>query len=212
MAGLLFLAGCSSFNAVAPQTQVPGIVETIVAATSAASRAETAAVLPPITATSSVTPTSTNTLIPTVTFTSTPTYIVSLFTPLATTTPLSGTGIGIVPAATATPIKFGCNFVSQTPLNGTIMKPRQDFDWHWTVSNDAIRLWQATEVRYVYIKGDKFHRTASYAIPADVPVGESAEFIVDMEAPKEPGSYFTTWALQKEKITFCIITLQIRVR
>lgn len=207
----VFLAGCLPFNAPEPQPEIPGLVETIVAATFADIVSQTAAVLPPKTATPTKTGTPTNTLPPpTITPTYTPTFIfiLSTWTPSKTSTPT----LTATPDVTATPTDFACQFVSQTPSNGTTMNPRNGFDWLWTVTNTGVNDWLTADVQSVYVSGDELHKKASYALPNDVLVGESVGLGVDMEAPKTPGSYSTTWALKKGGQTFCTRTLNIIVK
>ena len=106
--------------------------------------------------------------------------------------------------------KYSCHFVSQIPENGTRMGSRNDFDWEITLINTGERKWPV-EDKYMYVRGDKFHRYSEYNFPEEVVSGQEITLIVDMEAPKEPGSYLTTWALNVNGETFCYFSLQIIV-
>ena len=209
LASLIFLvSGCLPFNAPAAQPDAVNI-ETIVAATHAASVAQTKAVLPTATATVPNTATPTKTHVPpTITPTFTATFIISTATPSPTSTPT----YTFTPAATATPAIFDCELVSQTPANGTTMGSKNDFDWVWKVTNTGIKDWSASEVDYVYVSGEKMHKTEGYDLPADTESGDNIKLGVDMIAPKNPGTYTTTWGLKKGKQIFCTVTLKIIVK
>lgn len=206
---LLSITSCLPFNS-APQPDAPNI-ETIVAATYAASVIETDAAKPPATATPVDTATPSRTPVPpTITPTFTPTFIYIL--PTATATLTSTPTLTFTPAITATPANYECALVSQTPANGTAMGSRNDFDWFWTVTNTGIKDWDAADIDYLYISGEKIHKTAVYDLPANVHSGNDIKLGVDMIAPKQPGSYSTTWALKRGSQTFCSVTLRIIVQ
>ena len=209
LALLLLLSGCTPGNAPAPQDNMS--IETIVAATYAVISAQTQAAQALFTATPLDTATPTNPpLPPTITPTFTPTFVVILHTatPLATFTPLATS----TPAVTATPADFDCALVSQKPENGTSMGSRNDFDWFWTVTNTGNKDWVASDIDYVYVSGEEMHKTAAYNLPADVDTGDDIKLGVDMVAPKNTGSYSTTWALKRGSNTFCTVTLKIIVK
>lgn len=206
---LLSITSCQPFNS-AQQPDTPNI-ETIVAATHAASVIKTNAAKPPATATPVNTATPSKTLLPpTITPTFTPTFIYILSTATATLT--STPTLTFTPAITATPANYECALVSQTPANGTVMGSRNDFDWFWTVTNTGIKDWDAADIDYLYISGEKIHKTAAYDLSANVHSGNDIKLGVDMIAPKKPGSYSTTWALKKGSQTFCTVTLRIIVQ
>lgn len=200
---LVLLASCLPFNAPVTQPDAPN-VETIVAATYAASVAQTEAVLPFATETALNTATPTRTPVPaTITPTFTPTFVLVLpsLTPLPTNTP----------EATSTPGRFDCEFISQTPQNGVILKPRENFKWAWTVKNTGIKEWIATDVKYFYVSGDKLHEKDIQGIPNNVALGKEVTLKVAMTAPANAGSYSTTWALKRGAQVFCYVQLNITV-
>jgi len=193
------------------------MVETIVAATYAVLATQTAAALPTATFTPppTFTPTSTSPP-PTQTLTPTPTFIFLLYTltPGSALTPSpsptgDGSGSG---GATAEPAKYVCQFVSQTPENGSTFAPNEDFDWKWTVRNVGSKDWYKDTAMYMYITGDEFHKKDAYQLGDNTSVGSTAKLIVHMKAPKSPGSYLTTWAMRKGKYVFCYISFQIIVK
>ncbi len=204
LASLILLSSCLPFNAPAAQPDALN-VETIVAATYAASVAQTEAVLPPATETAINTSTPTKTHLPaTITPTFTPTFVIVL--PSLTSSPTS------TPTITPTPERFSCKFISQTPGNGAILKPRETFKWAWTVSNTGSKEWLATDVKYVYVSGTQLHEKAAQGIPNNVIPGREVTLKVAMTAPEIAGAYSTTWALKRGAQVFCYVTFNITVQ
>ena len=211
-ASFIFLSSCLPFNT-PPSENAPSI-GTIVAATYAASVIETQTARPPATATSVNTATPTETPVPpTITPTFTATFILSTSTPSPTSTPTQTytPAVTATRAVTATPAKYECELISQTPSNGTILASRSDFDWFWKVTNTGTKIWKVADIEYGYISGDKMHKTANYPLPEDIYPGDSIRLGADMVAPKQPGSYSTTWALKRGDQLFCGVTLKIIV-
>ena len=72
--------------------------------------------------------------------------------------------------------------------------------------------WDRTSVDYIYSSGDKFHKISGYDMSSNVTVGESIDLGVDMQAPKNSGTYTTTWTMRAGSKTFCNMTLTIVVK
>jgi hypothetical protein len=197
---------CAPLSVAGLPTQAPGIVDTIVAQTATAAAVQTASVPPTATSTSTFTPTLSKTPTVTPTLTSTYIYIVTR-TATASRTPTSTTSAG----GSTSSETYHCQLVSQTPANGSTMKPNTDFDWNWKVKNDGTKKWSASSVDYAYVSGDKFHKQNAYDLPEDVSSGESVQLTVDMKAPKNEGTYITTWGLKVGKTTFCLLSFNIVV-
>ena len=198
------VSSCGSIGG-APQADAPNI-ETIVAATYAAISAETQAAEALFTATPENTPIATNTpLPPTITPTFTPTFVISTATLIPTNT-------SIVTSTPDLPPDFKCEYLKSTPENGSTMGPKNGFDWTPKVGNRGTEDWQASEIEFVYVSGDKFHQAKKYNLWKDVPVGKNIELGVDMISPKESGTYTTTWALKRNNRYFCQITFKIIVK
>ncbi len=205
----ILLSGCAPPS----PTQVPGIVETIVAATYSAAAAQTAAAMPsspPILPTLAATKTPSP---PTITPTPTPTFVVYLFspTPTITLTPVptetdDGGGGGAVTGP------YVCQFISQSPDNGSTFSSKQDFDWKWKVRNVGTTDWYTDTMRFMYISGDRFALKDMYQLGNKTVVGETEQLTVHMKAPESPGIYTTTWAMRKGKYVFCYIQFQIVVK
>jgi hypothetical protein len=219
---VLVLFACAS--PVEVGTPVPTLeesaVETLIFETAAAARTQTAEVLPPtqtVTSTPTRTKTPTQTPLPTSTFLFLfPTYtqvVLPTFTPVAG----GGGGGGGKPTQTADPDPHDytgtlhCALVGQTPRDGTVFKPRKKFTVVWTVKNTGTAAWRKHIIDYRYLGGDKFHDKARYDMNFIIDPGETADMVVEMHAPKEPGSYKTTWVAGLNKGGLCKMTLSIIV-
>jgi hypothetical protein len=66
-------------------------------------------------------------------------------------------------------------------------------------------------VDYIYSSGAKIHKVSGYDLDSNVRVGNTIEVGVDMQAPKDPGTYTTTWTMRAGNRTFCTMTLTIAV-
>lgn len=207
LAFTVLLAGCLPNNSAA-QSDAPSI-ETIVAATYAAISAQTQVAVALFTPTPENTATSTNTpLPPTVTPTYTPTFVIYTATSIPTNTAIvTNTPIPLPPA------DYECTVISTSPSNGTVMGPKHGFDWIIKVNNSGNEKWYAADVLWIYISGDKFFPAREYNLWKDVPAGKNIELGLDIEAPKQPGTYSMTWGLKRDTgDLFCRQTLSITVK
>ncbi len=194
------LSSCGSIGGT-PQVEAPN-VETIVAATYAAISAETARAQALITPTATDTATPTKTSTPTSTATYTPTYIIPSMTPSAT----------ITQTPTNTPGIFDCAFVSQSPKNGTVFSPREEVKLSWVVKNIGAKEWIQSDVKYFFLRGDKFYKREIYGLPYNTATGQEVELRIDLVAPKEPGSYEMIWAMKRgQNHVFCETTFKFTV-
>lgn len=178
----------------------PNAVVTYIANTAAAAATETARALPTFTPTVTFTPT------PRFTETTEPTATSTIIFILASPTPLA-------PPTTASSDKtYACQVLSVSPANGTSFPTRTDFQAKWKVTNIGKKNWDKGTVDYAYISGDKIHKVSLYELPKAIKVGETTDLIVDMLAPKDPGTYVTNWALQVGSNNFCTMTLAISAK
>lgn len=209
----LILACVPSFTTPSVSTPVPGAVNTFIVQTSNAASSATAASLPTSTPTATITPTPRNTDTPSPTATATVIFVLPTFTPIPTftrvTIPGGGGGGG---GGGSSSDNFACRIVSQDPPNGTSFDPRDDFDAVWRVRNIGRRSWERNSVDYIYLSGDPFHRVEGYDLDANVASGETTSLIVDMRAPRNPGTYTTRWTLRVGSDNFCTVELTIVVR
>ena len=188
----------------------PAAVGTFIAQTVNAASTQTARVLPTSTITPTTTPTPRNTDTVTPTATATVLFILSSPTSLVipTFTAVSSGGSG---GGTSSD-NYACQVVSVSPANGTSFNARADFDAVWKVKNIGQKNWDHNGVDYFYSSGAKLHKVAGYDLSANVAVGSTTDIIVDMTAPKDAGSYSTTWSLKASSKTFCNLSLRITVK
>ncbi|MBT3187774.1 MAG: hypothetical protein HN736_13455 [Anaerolineae bacterium] len=200
---ILSLSACTP--AATPQ---PSSVETIVAATYAVAKAQTAAAMPTATL---IPPTPTKPRITSTPF-STPTiFVVSSFTPSPTIT--------ATPAYTPTNITSGsgdilyaCNIVKLSPESTYTVKPNEEFKWTWEVENIGTAKWWPDTAQVKYASGAEYYIKKHAAIDKPTDPGEIAIFKIKMRAPKETGTYTTTWSMRKGIHYFCYAQLKIVVK
>lgn len=184
-----------------------GAIGTFIAQTVNAASTQTAAVVPSSTLTPSITPTR-NTETPSPTVTSTVNLMPSSPTPIILPT---FTSVSIGGSGTSSD-NYACQVTRVTPPNGSSFDPRDDFDAFWTVKNIGKRNWDRSDVDYVYSVGAKIHKVSGYDLEDNVKVGNSIELGVDMQAPKDAGTYTTTWTMRIGERTFCPMRLTIVVK
>ncbi len=140
-------------------------------------------------------PTSTSFVLPSATITLTP-------TPTETETP----------TASPTSSAYQCDVVSSFPDYNQSFPPGGDFDGRWTLRNTGTERW-GDNVDLIYISGARFQTggDAVDIVKSSVVTGETTDVIVDMLAPRDPGTYKTVWRLRSSNTTFCEVTLQIIV-
>jgi hypothetical protein len=129
--------------------------------------------------------------------TSTPMPTATGFT-LPTFTPtLTFTITPIPPTATPTRTHDQAVWIQQSPSDGSVLSPGQDFDMVWTIKNIGTNPWPAN-YGYNYARGEKIHKQGSYKLNRVVGIDESIDIVVDMLAPSDPGGYSTVWRLVNE--------------
>lgn len=189
-----------------PDLAATGLIQTLTAAPSLTPS-------PQKTSTVTLTALPSNTLLPTIT------SIPSL-TPIPSLTKAGEGGITSTPSGdqTGTPTgDYACEFISKSPANWTILKPRAAFDGSWKVKNTGTKPWNVGQISLVYTDGTKFQEDKNkktYGLDADVKTGDSVDLIVDMITPKLDGYYSANWGLMVNatKITFCNLTIKIIVQ
>jgi hypothetical protein len=185
----------------------PGVIGTFIAQTVNAASTQTAAVMPSATLTPSVTPTR-PTETPSPTFTSTVIFILSSPTPVVLPT---FTSVSLGGSGTSSD-NYACSVTRVTPPNGSSFDPRDDFDVFWTVRNIGQRNWNRSDVDYIYSSGTKLHKVSGYDLSENVRVGNSIDLGVDMQAPKDEGTYSTVWTMRIGNREFCPLRFTIVVR
>jgi hypothetical protein len=196
-------------------TADPNAINTFIAQTANAAATQTVAAQPTYTLTPSITPTR-NTETPSPTATSTVIFILSSPTqqviPTFTFISSGGGGSGGSSGGGTSSANYSCQILSVNPANGTIMDSRADFDAVWRVRNNGQRAWDRNSVDFIYDSGDKIHKVAGYDLSSNVAAGGTIDLGVDMEAPRDDGTYSTNWTLRVGDNEFCRMSLTIVVR
>jgi len=200
----LIMACVPSLATPSVPTVDPGAVGTFIALTVNAAGTKTAAAMPSLTPTPTLTPI-VNTETPIPTATATVLFILSSPTPLVIPT-FTSSGSG------TSSDNFACRISRVSPANGTNFNPRDDFDAIWTVRNIGQRNWDRNSIDIIYSSGAKIHKVSGYDLDSNVRVGDSIDVGVDMQAPKDSGTYSTTWVMRRGDNAFCTLNLTIVVR
>jgi hypothetical protein len=194
---LLACAPVAATTPPVPPTFDPFSVNTIIAQTAGAAATQTFVLLPTLTPTPTVTKT------PTEVPSSTPTFLFVLATP---TVP------SLTPTLEISSNPYACRLVSQNPVDDSLVAKGADFAVLWRVLNVGVNAWDANSVDYHYFNGEKLHKASVYDLQNSVPTGGQIDIIVNMKAPKEQGTYLTTWSLRVGKQDFCKLHLTIKIK
>lgn len=209
----LIMACVPSFATPFP-TANPNQVNQFIAQTANAAATRTAAAIPTSSPTSTATPTRlTDT--PSPTFTSTVIFILASPTPIVppTLVILGGGGSSGGSGGSTSSDPYACQVLSVSPSNGTSFHSRDDFDATWHVKNIGTRNWDRTSIDFIYLSGAKIYKVAGYDLSKTVNSGSTVDLGVDMVAPKNAGTYTTTWTLSRgPNATFCNVSLTIVVQ
>jgi len=203
------LACVPTFAAPQASTPVPGAVNTFIVQTSNAASTRTAAAMPTSTPSATITSTPRNTDTPIPTETPTFIFLLPTLTPIPTFTRVTIPGSG---GGGSSSRNYSCQLVSVDPPNGTTFDARADFDAVWRVRNNGQSTWDRNSVDYIFLSGDQFHKVSGYDLSENVRAGETTNLTVDMEAPRNPGTYTTRWTLRVASDNFCTLELRIVVR
>jgi hypothetical protein len=209
----MLMLGCALPSLVTP-TPVQSIVQsseilgTSIVQTSEAAQTQTAAVLP------SITPTFTVTRIPTETQTPTPTFIFSLFTATllpSETAPVSvSAGGGGTPdpgvsneGYTLTGKEWTCTVTSKYPGKGAVIQKGLTFNASWTILNTGTKTWTYNGVDFRYIAGLRMDGRKIQDLPVTVAPGNKITLKIQLTAPNRVDTYSTTWTLRVGRRIFC---------
>ena len=172
-----------------------GSIETIIFQTAAAAQTQTAILLPPPTNTATFTPPPTG-------------------TPTETATPTE-TFIFILPTSTQPFIPYtagsNCVLIALTPHNPVLL-PREIFETNWTLKNTGDELWLDKDIDFKHSGGTDMHQNDVYDLPKSIGPDEQVTITVPMYAPREPGTYTSTWVLSRKKATLCKVSVTISVK
>ena len=132
------------------------------------------------------------------------------FTPTTTSIPPTATSI-IKNSGTLESSDYACTVIKTTPYYGTVFTPGTNFKAIWLIRNTGRKNWDGSSVDYFYESGTAFHTVAGYDLQKSLNVGGTREIRVDMEAPKDNGTYTTNWIFQIADEQFCPLTITIIV-
>lgn len=188
------LAACQSANKT--PTTSPEMVYTQAAQTVSAGLTQTAVLLPSSTSTPTLAPT--NTKAPTQAATATLSVSV---TPLVQKSPTRSAG----------PDK--AEWVAQSPGDGTILNPGQDFTLVWTVKNTGTTTWTTDyQLRYYLVEQSLRMGAIDIKFPKEVKPGESMDLSLSMKAVSTAGDFTTIWVMtNKEGANFYPLTFNFKV-
>jgi len=88
-------------------------------------------------------------------------------------------------------------FILQSPVDGTVFSPGEDFDATWTIMNTGTTTW-TTNYSYRLSGGTDFAVNDYYGLKEEVKPGERITLVADMEAPSQAGRYTSNWDLRNE--------------
>ncbi len=191
---VLVISACS--RAETTPTPRPDELYTQAAQTVQAGLTQTAALLPTSTATPTQAPTNTVT----------PTLAASATSAVSPTNP-------VAPTSARPTVADKASWVSQNPVDGTVLAPGQEFAMTWTVKNVGTTTWNTNyQLRYYLADATLRFGASDIKFPKEVKPGESIDLSVSMKAPSAAGDYTTIWVLTNDQgANFYTITLSIKV-
>ncbi len=158
-----------------------------------------------------ITPIPTETLTPSITPTFPAVITLNPELPPETLTAIAGT-----PVASGDPIgsDYSCIFLGKKFADLTVLKPKYQFTMWWELSNAGKKSWESDGVLLSLVEGKKLSKDRTASLPFDVSVGQKVRVQIEMETPKEPGTYQMTWGLLNLRSNrhFCFFTLTIVVK
>ena len=185
LAGLFWLAGCSSATPTNMPTPDLNPIRTEAAATVFAQVTRDLALTPSITPM----PSATATPLVAPTLTSTPTFSVNL----------SPTVTGTISSPTPTiELPNLAQWVSQSIADDTLFSPGETFTMTWTLRNVGQSTWT---IGYMlrFFSGDTFGAPTEILLGREVLPGGTIDIIIPMRAPVVAGNYRSDWVLANEK-------------
>ncbi len=198
LALVLILAGCTTPTVVVPPTADIPKVRTEAAQTVVAKITIEAALNPTNTAPATEAPaaaTSTTAPSPTAGSAEATATLIPTLTLAPTLKPVTGGGV-VYPTATRRAGPDQAQLVTQSPGDGRIYHPSEQFDGTFTFKNVGTSTWN-TNYRYKAItdKGTVMSPSTTFYLKNEVKPGDSIQLIFDMTAPSTAGRYVEYFAL-----------------
>lgn len=136
----------------------------------------------------------------------------SFVLPTATITPSPTNTVTLTPEASPTSELYQCSVTYSYP-NGASFPPGGDFDGNWTLRNTGKEQW-SDRFDWVFISGDRFQvGSDTIDLTQYINPGNETGFVVDMVAPKQPGTYSAKWALRtSNNVYFCETEIRLTVK
>lgn len=129
-------------------------------------------------------------VVPTENVTQTPLQFSPTLTPLAPVASATSR-----PSTTGTSACASASLVSDSPPDGTIYKPGQQFTKTWQIMNTSTCTWD-TSYKIVFWDGDVLGGAYNYAMPQLVPPGGTVPVSLVLTAPTSDATYKSEWMLQ----------------
>ena len=140
----------------------------------------------------------------------------SLLTPTVPFTVLTSpppTALPASPAPTSRqPSAMDCKLIWQSPPNGAVYFPQDQFTVGWNIRNIGTATWDPNSLALVHVAGARISPTELVHLPKSVAPGASVVLSVPIRAPRHLGVYTTHWALLGGTAAFCRLTLTIQVQ
>jgi hypothetical protein len=188
---VLLLAACSASPTTDPRLQYTVVAATVRAQLTLAAPAFSATPVPP-------TQTPTQQVVATITLP--PTAVLATLSP--------ATAVKTLPPVVTTADKAA--WVSNTPADGSTLKPSTSFTASWTVTNTGATTW-TTSYTLRFYNGTAMGGS-NISFPNSVAPGASVVLSVPMTTPAEEGSYNSVWVLTNAAgMNFYSVTLPLIV-
>ena len=99
------------------------------------------------------------------------------------------------PVAGAPGCTVAARLASETPPDGTLLKPSENFWKTWTLENTGTCTWDST-YQLIYHSGDLMDGLASYPLVETIAPGEAKSISIYLKAPATAGTYTGYWQIQ----------------
>ena len=194
----ILLTSCGGQSPASPTPDVNAILTSAIGTVAASFLQTQTALIPPATETFTPTsiPTSTPLTLLTPTASPVPTQLILISTPVPNFTFVpSPTGTQYTPTVNPSTLGAGCNNLrlisDETIPAGTVLKPRETFTKTWQVENNGTCDW-VYSYHLVFVSGDSM-AGESTRLGKVIPPKKWTQISVDLEAPKQEGTYTGYW-------------------
>jgi hypothetical protein len=194
----ILLTSCGGQSPSSPTPDVNAILTSAIGTVAASFFQTQTALIPPATETFTPTPIPTGTPLTLLTPTASPvpTQLILISTPVRNFTFVpSPTGTQYTPTVNPSTLGTGCNNLrlisDETIPAGTVLKPRETFTKAWKVENNGTCDWVYL-YHLVFVSGDSM-AGESTRLGKVIPPGKWTQISVDLEAPRQEGTFIGYW-------------------